>query len=61
MDLSDNDIALLSGNFGEDIGIDLLGIKKEGLADRDVPDELVRDFDPNMNFERPYLAKYDCN
>ena len=36
VEVPDNDVAFITGNFGSDIGIDLLGIRETGLAERDV-------------------------
>jgi hypothetical protein len=54
IDISNNNIALLSGNFGAglgDLGLDILGLKEAGIAN--LPDGLLqRDKLPHVDFER---------
>ena len=59
VDIADDDIALLSGNFGgplSDLGLDILGLNEAGLsAAEGVPDQLLRGENmPNIDFDRPY-------
>ena len=59
VDIADDDVALLSGNFGEslsDLGLDLLGLHEAGLsAFEGVPDRLLMGENmPSIDFDRPY-------
>lgn len=56
-DISDNDIAFLTGNFGEDLGVDMLGLQEMGLSQQEVPDNLLKI--PSVRVDRPYvMAKH---
>lgn len=58
--ISDNNVALVTGNFGYglgDLGLDLLGLREQGLvpAKTVMPDALlVKELMPEVDFDRPY-------
>jgi hypothetical protein len=57
--IADNDVSLVGGNFGDDvgnIGVDLLGLQELELSPHEgIPDQLLRGFD--LTFDRPYTVR----
>jgi hypothetical protein len=53
-DLPDDDMAYVSGNFAEDLGIDFFGFKELGIEVGQVPEHL---FDPTAKSNQPKLKR----
>lgn len=58
IEIPDNDVGMVTGNFGEtvgDLGLDILGLQEMGLAEMEgIPDKLVRDAKQNHILQSKY-------